>query len=82
MIPWISGSVLTFLPLTVCPTDVAIPIQIPFADYSKYMVNCDSIKVSAVASDSDEYYQTETNITLEQPVISMKVIQILILCVI
>uniref|UniRef100_A0A3P8Q0W7 Protein-glutamine gamma-glutamyltransferase 2 n=1 Tax=Astatotilapia calliptera TaxID=8154 RepID=A0A3P8Q0W7_ASTCA len=54
--------------------DVAIPIQIPFADYSKYMVNCDSIKVSAVASDSDEYYQTETNITLEQPVISMKVL--------
>nr|XP_004573978.2 protein-glutamine gamma-glutamyltransferase 2-like [Maylandia zebra] len=54
--------------------DVAIPIQIPFADYSKYMVNYDSIKVSAVASDSDEYYQTETNITLEQPVISMKVL--------
>ncbi|XP_039465573.1 protein-glutamine gamma-glutamyltransferase 2-like [Oreochromis aureus] len=52
--------------------DVTIPIQIPFATYSKYMVNCDSIKVSAVASDSDEYYQTETNFTLEQPVISMK----------
>ncbi|KAL4007762.1 hypothetical protein ACER0C_001614 [Sarotherodon galilaeus] len=54
--------------------DVAIPLLIPFADYSKHMVNCDSIKVSAVASDSDEYYQTETNITLEQPVISMKVL--------
>lgn len=82
MIPWISGSVLTFLPLTLCPTDVAIPLLIPFADYSKHMVNCDSIKVSAVASDSDEYYQTETNITLEQPVISMKVIKTLTLCVI
>lgn len=78
----ISGSVLTFLPLTLCPTDMTIPLLIPFTTYRKYMVNCDSIKVSAVVSDCDEYYQTETNITLEEPVISMKVIKTLTLWVI
>uniref|UniRef100_UPI0037E9C387 protein-glutamine gamma-glutamyltransferase 2-like n=1 Tax=Semicossyphus pulcher TaxID=241346 RepID=UPI0037E9C387 len=56
--------------------DVILPIQIPFLVYSKYMVSCDSVKVSAVAFDKqkgDDIYETETDITLEEPSVSIKV---------
>ncbi|XP_060886649.1 protein-glutamine gamma-glutamyltransferase 2-like [Labrus mixtus] len=56
---------------------VIIPVHIPFSVYSKHMVSCDSLKVSAVAFDQkqdDDIYETETDITLEDPPISIKVI--------
>lgn len=65
-----------------CPTDVILPIQIPFSVYSKFMVVCDSMKVSAVAIDKqqeDDIYETETDIALEDPPISIKVSKILCL---
>lgn len=44
------------------------------------MANCDSMKVSAVAIDKqqeDDIYETETDIALEDPLISIKVSRIL-----
>lgn len=44
------------------------------------MANCDSMKVSAVATDKqqeDDIYETETDISLEDPSISIKVSRIL-----
>ncbi|XP_074480802.1 protein-glutamine gamma-glutamyltransferase 2-like [Sebastes fasciatus] len=57
--------------------DVILPFQIPFSVYSKAMAGCDSMKVSAVAIDKhqdDDIYETETDIALEDPPISMKVL--------
>ncbi|XP_070785728.1 protein-glutamine gamma-glutamyltransferase 2-like [Enoplosus armatus] len=57
--------------------DVILPIHIPFSAYSKYMAGCDSMKVSVVAIDKqqeDDIYETETDITLEDPAISMKLL--------
>uniref|UniRef100_A0A3Q3NH98 Transglutaminase-like domain-containing protein n=1 Tax=Labrus bergylta TaxID=56723 RepID=A0A3Q3NH98_9LABR len=56
---------------------VIVPVHIPFSVYSKHMVSCDSLKVSAVAFDQkqdDDIYETETDIMLEDPPISIKVI--------
>ncbi|XP_070710439.1 protein-glutamine gamma-glutamyltransferase 6 [Pempheris klunzingeri] len=57
--------------------DVILPIHIPFSVYSKYMLGCDSMKVSAVAIDKqrqDDIYEAEADITLEDPPISMRVV--------
>ncbi|XP_073331440.1 protein-glutamine gamma-glutamyltransferase E-like [Pagrus major] len=57
--------------------EVILPIQIAFSVYSKFMVDCDSMKVSAVAIDKqqdDDIYETETDIALEDPSISIKVV--------
>ncbi|XP_049923083.1 protein-glutamine gamma-glutamyltransferase 5-like [Epinephelus moara] len=57
--------------------DVTIPYVIPFSAYSKHMVGCDSMKVSAVAFDQqqqDDIYETETDIVLEDSPISIQVL--------
>ncbi|KAI3375997.1 hypothetical protein L3Q82_016526, partial [Scortum barcoo] len=57
--------------------DVILPIEIPFLSYSKFMVGCDSMKVSVMAFDKqqqDEIYHTEIDIALEDPPISIKVL--------
>lgn len=62
------------------PTEVIIPILIPFRAYSDYMVNCDSMKVSVMAMDpqrDDDIYQSEIDMSLQQPPLSMKVSEIL-----
>ncbi|KAM9335195.1 protein-glutamine gamma-glutamyltransferase 2-like [Symphorus nematophorus] len=56
--------------------DVILPVQIPFSVYGKYMAGCDSMKVSAVAIDKhqeEDVYETETDIRLEDPPLSVKV---------
>ncbi|XP_036002670.1 protein-glutamine gamma-glutamyltransferase 2 [Fundulus heteroclitus] len=54
---------------------VNIPIQIPYSVYSKYSANLDSMKVTAQASDGDgEIYEAETNLALEDPPITIKVL--------
>ncbi|CAJ1085723.1 LOW QUALITY PROTEIN: protein-glutamine gamma-glutamyltransferase 2-like [Xyrichtys novacula] len=54
-----------------------LPVQIPFSVYGKYTVSCDSVKVSAVAvnkQQEDDIYETETDIVLEDPKVSIKVL--------
>uniref|UniRef100_A0A3Q2UI21 Protein-glutamine gamma-glutamyltransferase 2 n=1 Tax=Fundulus heteroclitus TaxID=8078 RepID=A0A3Q2UI21_FUNHE len=54
---------------------VNIPIQIPYSVYIKYSANLDSVKVTAQASDGDgEIYEAETNLALEDPPITIKVL--------
>ncbi|KAM9836617.1 LOW QUALITY PROTEIN: protein-glutamine gamma-glutamyltransferase 2-like [Aulostomus maculatus] len=56
-------------------TDVIIPIQIPFSKYGRYMVGCDSMKVSVMAVDQqqqDDIFETETDIVLEGSPIIIK----------
>ncbi|XP_008299728.1 protein-glutamine gamma-glutamyltransferase 2-like [Stegastes partitus] len=53
---------------------VTIPIQIPFSTYDRHMVGLDSMKVSAMAWDDDDIYETETDIVLQDPEISIKVL--------
>ncbi|XP_041820966.1 protein-glutamine gamma-glutamyltransferase 2-like isoform X2 [Chelmon rostratus] len=57
--------------------ETILPIKIPFSAYSQHMVGSDSIKVSAVAFDKqqeDDIYETETDIALEDPPISISVL--------
>ncbi|XP_076581081.1 protein-glutamine gamma-glutamyltransferase 2-like [Chaetodon auriga] len=57
--------------------DMILPVKIPFSAYSKYMVGCDSIKVSAVAFDKrqdDDIYETEIDIALEDVPLSITVL--------
>lgn len=65
-----------YFPASLCPTETILPIKIPFSAYSQHMVGSDSIKVSAVAFDKqqeDDIYETETDIALEDPPISISV---------
>ncbi|KAM4713874.1 protein-glutamine gamma-glutamyltransferase 2-like [Anableps anableps] len=56
---------------------VNIPILIPYSAYCKYAVTHDSMKVSVNACDSEgEFYQTDTNLALEDPPISIKEVNI------
>lgn len=51
-----------------------IPILIPYFAYCKYTLTFDSMKVSVIAlDDGGEVYETETDIVLEDPPISIKV---------
>ncbi|XP_014874844.1 protein-glutamine gamma-glutamyltransferase E-like [Poecilia latipinna] len=54
---------------------VNIPILIPYSAYCKYAVTHDSVKVSVDATDENgDIYETDTDITLEEPPISIKVL--------
>nr|XP_019965522.1 PREDICTED: protein-glutamine gamma-glutamyltransferase E-like [Paralichthys olivaceus] len=57
--------------------EVILPIQIPFLTYSQHMAKCDSIKVIAVAMDKNnpnDVFETETNVSMQYPALSMKVL--------
>uniref|UniRef100_A0A4W6BS12 protein-glutamine gamma-glutamyltransferase n=1 Tax=Lates calcarifer TaxID=8187 RepID=A0A4W6BS12_LATCA len=57
--------------------EVIVPIQIPLQTYNNHMVNCDSVKVSAVAIDKqnqNDIYESEIDISMEYPSLSMKVL--------
>ncbi|XP_074555310.1 protein-glutamine gamma-glutamyltransferase 2-like [Halichoeres trimaculatus] len=56
---------------------VILPVQVLYSAYGEDMVDCDSMKITAVAVDQqqeDDIYETETDIILENPYISIKVI--------
>ncbi|KAK5871918.1 hypothetical protein PBY51_012658 [Eleginops maclovinus] len=56
--------------------DLVIPIRIPFLAYHKAMVDCYSLKVSALVTDKqrpDSVYLAEDNVVLKQPAISLMV---------
>lgn len=62
--------------LTLCPTAVILPVQISFSAYGEKMIGRDSMKIAAVAVDQqqeDDIYETETDIILEDPYVSIKV---------
>ncbi|KAM3878477.1 protein-glutamine gamma-glutamyltransferase 2 [Diretmus argenteus] len=55
---------------------LSIPIIIPFSVYGKHMVDCDSLKVSAVAKDKQQpenIYLAEDDVVLQDPPISITV---------
>ncbi|XP_040887570.1 protein-glutamine gamma-glutamyltransferase 2-like [Toxotes jaculatrix] len=57
--------------------EVIIPVQIPFMAYSHHMVNCDSMRVSVVAVDKQkqsDIYESEIDVSLPQPPITMRVV--------
>nr|XP_046236054.1 protein-glutamine gamma-glutamyltransferase E-like isoform X2 [Scatophagus argus] len=57
--------------------DVILPVQIPYSVYRKYMGGCDSMRVSAMAIDKqqeDDIYETEIDIVLKDPLVSVKVL--------
>ncbi|XP_071778626.2 protein-glutamine gamma-glutamyltransferase E [Centroberyx gerrardi] len=57
--------------------DLSIPVQIPFSVYGKYMLDNNSLKVSAVVTDKqqpDLIYLTETDIVPQDPPISITVL--------
>ncbi|XP_047453950.1 protein-glutamine gamma-glutamyltransferase 2-like [Mugil cephalus] len=61
--------------MTLMPGQVeTMPIQIPFSAYCKAMLDCDSMKVSAMAIDCEDIYEDEMDIILQEPDISMKVL--------
>ncbi|TMS19085.1 Protein-glutamine gamma-glutamyltransferase E [Larimichthys crocea] len=56
--------------------DLSIPILIPFKDYRKHLLDCDTIKVSAVIADKqnpEEIYYAEQDIVLQDPPMSVTV---------
>ncbi|XP_075952496.1 protein-glutamine gamma-glutamyltransferase 2-like [Anarhichas minor] len=56
--------------------DLVIPIRIPFSDYRKPMLECDSIKVSAVVTDKekpDYSYLAEDDVVLLDPPITINI---------
>ncbi|XP_056156869.1 protein-glutamine gamma-glutamyltransferase 5 [Lampris incognitus] len=57
--------------------NLSIPILIPFSMYGKHMVYCDSLKVSAIATDKmdpKQVYLTESNIVVQDPPLSITVL--------
>lgn len=62
------------LPLSLI--DLSIPILVPFSVYQKPMLECDSMKVSAVVTDKqnpDNPYLAEDDVVLLDPPISVTV---------
>uniref|UniRef100_A0A3B5PRR5 Protein-glutamine gamma-glutamyltransferase E-like n=2 Tax=Xiphophorus maculatus TaxID=8083 RepID=A0A3B5PRR5_XIPMA len=55
--------------------DLTFPIQIPYLSYSKYMVDCQTMNISAMITDlqSDEIYLASDRIVLKDPPISITV---------
>ncbi|KAK2915510.1 protein-glutamine gamma-glutamyltransferase 5-like isoform X2 [Channa argus] len=54
--------------------DLSIPIRVPFSVYHKYMMECDSMRVSAlVAEKQGTKYLVVNNVVLQNPPISIKV---------
>lgn len=56
-----------------------LPIRVPFSLYGKRMLGCDSMKVSAVAIDTqqlDDIYEAELDVALEDPALSIRVSQV------
>ncbi|KAK2915533.1 protein-glutamine gamma-glutamyltransferase E-like [Channa argus] len=54
--------------------DLSIPIRVPFSVYNKYMMECDSMRVSAlVAEKPGTEYLVMNNVVLQNPPISIKV---------
>lgn len=58
------------------PEDLSLPILVPFLLYSKPMLDCESLKVSAVVTnklDPDRPYLAEDDVVLLDPPISLTV---------
>lgn len=56
---------------------LSIPIRVPFSDYCKTMVNCDSMKVSVVVTDKEKpesIYMANDDVVLLDPPISVKIL--------
>lgn len=54
--------------------DLSIPILVPFLAYHKLMVECDSMKVSAIVTDKeqpDHIYLAENDVVLQDPPMSL-----------
>lgn len=58
------------------PEDLSLPILVPFLLYAKPMLDCESLKVSAVVTnklDPDHPYLAEDDVVLLDPPISLTV---------
>lgn len=58
------------------PEDLSVPVLIPFALYTKPMLDCESMKVSAMVTnkvDPDQAYLAKDNVVLVNPPISLTV---------
>lgn len=58
------------------PEDLSVPILIPFLLYTKPMLECESLKVSAMVTnklDPDHPYLAEDDVVLADPPISVTV---------
>lgn len=58
------------------PEDLSVPVLIPFALYTKPMLDCKSMKVSAMVTnkvDPDQAYLAKDNVVLVNPRISVTV---------
>uniref|UniRef100_A0A3P9QE38 Protein-glutamine gamma-glutamyltransferase 2 n=1 Tax=Poecilia reticulata TaxID=8081 RepID=A0A3P9QE38_POERE len=56
-------------------SDLTIPIQIPYVTYSKYMVDCQTMNISAMITDlqNDETYLAANRVVLKDPPITITV---------
>lgn len=58
------------------PVDLYVPILIPFSLYTKPMLECESLKVSAVVTNKlepDRPYLAEDDVVLADPLLSVTV---------
>lgn len=62
--------------LHLSPAELSIPILVPFLDYAQPMLDCESMKVSALVIDKlnpDKPYLAEDDVVLLDPPISVTV---------